>query len=118
MAAHDNRIRIILISVIVLGTAIVFLSQSLPETRRVIIVNDCRDVERMAELYKNVERLIPYLFEHGIDTAHGDTLPGCGYILQWGDRAVQIDTIMSARDLKTACQRFFQLDTLDQTTKR
>jgi len=103
------NIRWYLIGLVTVCSIIVFIIADRPDSKRVIILYDCGEVERIAELYSNVERLYPYLERYGIDTVYGDTLSGCGYILTWGDRAVRIDTIMAYPDLKQACLTFFQI---------
>ncbi len=79
--------------------------------KKVYILNDCEDVQRIANLYDSVEQLGAFFERHEIDTLTVDTLfDYCGYILKADDRTVQIDTIFSAVDLKQACLTFFDID--------
>lgn len=81
------------------------------DNKRVLILNDCEDVGRIADLYDSVDKLGPFFARHEIDTVSVDTLfDYCGYILKDGDRAVQIDTIFTPVQLKQACLRFFAID--------
>lgn len=95
-----------------LALAIV-LTISCTKKKKLTILDNCGEVERIVELYGNVRKLDAFLFKYKIDTAMGDTIPGCGYLLQMGEDAVQIDTIMHYTELKEACIKFFELDTLN-----
>ncbi|MFH1699311.1 MAG: hypothetical protein ABIE07_01890 [Candidatus Zixiibacteriota bacterium] len=98
--------------IICLLSLAIVVTVSCSKKKKLIILDNCGDVERIVELYGNVRRLDAFLYKYNIDTAMGDTLPGCGYLLQMGKDAVQIDTIMNYMELKEACVKFFELDTL------
>lgn len=81
------------------------------DKKQVMVLNDCKDVGRVADLYDSLDKLGPFFARHQIDTLTLDTVyEYCGYVLKEGDRAVQIDTIFTARQLKEACLKFFDID--------
>ncbi|MEE9443332.1 MAG: hypothetical protein V3V99_11775 [candidate division Zixibacteria bacterium] len=99
--------------IICLLSLAIVVTVSCTKKKKLIILDNCGEVERIVDLYGNVRKLDAFLVKYNIDTAMGDTLPGCGYLLQLGDNAVQIDTIMHYKELKEACVKFFELDTLN-----
>ncbi|MEZ5360517.1 MAG: hypothetical protein R3F48_17015 [Candidatus Zixiibacteriota bacterium] len=96
---------------IVLGILVSIALSGCTDKKQVMILNDCQDVNRVADLYGSVDKLGPFFARHEIDTLSLDTVfEYCGYILKEGDRAVQIDTIFTAVELKEACLKFFDID--------